>query len=163
VAKSRIVTVGELIERLSSSLNRQAERCGASLAVEDPGAMAGLRVSADPSAVEQIMSNLVDNACKYGCGDDGRVHLQATSDGRSVVLTVRDHGPGIARGEARRIFRPFRKSAQEAARSAPGVGLGLALSRELARRMGGDLRLANPGHPGACFVLSLPQARRPGG
>jgi signal transduction histidine kinase len=153
-----VVGVGELVDRLSSSLSRQAERCGAALMVEDPGAMAGLQVSADPSAVEQVMSNLVDNACKYGCGDDGRVHLQATCDGRSVLLTVRDHGPGIARSEARRIFRPFRKSAREAAHSAPGVGLGLALSRELARNMGGDLRLANPGRPGACFALSLPKA-----
>jgi signal transduction histidine kinase len=161
LARTEVVSLGELVDRLSCSLSRQAERCGAVLAVEHPGTAAGITVSADPSAVEQVMSNLVDNACKYGCGEDRRVHLQASCDGRAVLLTVRDHGPGIARAETRRIFRPFRKSAREAAHSAPGVGLGLALSRELARAMGGDLRLANPGAPGALFVLSLPRAASP--
>jgi signal transduction histidine kinase len=159
VARTEVANVGDLMARLASDLGRQAERCGADFIVEEPGATAELKVQADPSAVEQIMSNLVDNACKYACEEDRRVHLQAASDGRSVLLSVRDHGPGIARSEARRVFRPFRKSAHDAANSAPGVGLGLALSRQLARSMGGDLRLANPGRPGACFVLSLPKAR----
>jgi signal transduction histidine kinase len=158
VAKTEVIRVGDMMDRLASDLGRQVERLGAALICEEPGALADMRVEADPSAVEQIMSNLLDNACKYACEDDPRVHLQATGDGRSILLTVRDHGPGIPRAEARRIFRPFRKSAREAANSAPGVGLGLALSRQLARSMGGDLRLANPGHAGACFVLCLRKA-----
>ena len=60
--------------------------------------------------------------------------------------------------ESRRLFRPFSKSARDAADSAPGVGLGLALSRRLARSMGGDLRLDRDVKDGTCFVLTLPRA-----
>ena len=56
----------------------------------------------------------------------------------------------------RRLFRPFSKSAHDAAQSAPGVGLGLALSRRLARALGGDLRLHENGPLGACFALTIP-------
>jgi signal transduction histidine kinase len=59
---------------------------------------------------------------------------------------------------ARRLFKPFAKSAEEAAVSAPGVGLGLALSRRLARAMGGELILDPAVKDGACFVLRLPLA-----
>ncbi len=71
-------------------------------------------------------------------------------------LTVSDHGPGIDAREARRLFRPFHKSARDAAQSAPGVGLGLALSRRLARAIGGDLRAVRTGAGGAAFCLRLP-------
>jgi signal transduction histidine kinase len=59
--------------------------------------------------------------------------------------------------EARRLFRPFHKSARDAAQSAPGVGLGLALSRRLARAIGGDLRLESTPGEGATFALRLPR------
>jgi signal transduction histidine kinase len=106
--------------------------------------------------VEQILLNLVDNACKYAQGaTDRRIHLAADrTDGR-LLLGVRDHGPGIAAAEAKRLFRPFSKSAREAAHTAPGIGLGLALSRRLARGMGGDLRL-DDADGGARFTLTLP-------
>jgi len=71
---------------------------------------------------------------------------------------MRDHGPGIEPREARRLFRPFTKSARDAANSAPGVGLGLALCRRLARAMGGELDLASVPGAGACFTLRLRQA-----
>jgi len=70
---------------------------------------------------------------------------------------VKDHGPGIPREQGRRLFEPFSKSSQEAASSAPGVGLGLALSRRLAQAMRGDLTL-EPTQNGACLVLALQPA-----
>ena len=73
-------------------------------------------------------------------------------------LAVRDYGPGIPSSETRELFKPFRKSARRAAESSPGVGLGLALSRRLARRMHGDLVIDSSAETGACFVLSLPMA-----
>jgi signal transduction histidine kinase len=119
---------------------------------------AGAVVRADASAVEQILFNLVDNACKYAAGaTDKRIHLVAEAAGSRAVLKVCDHGPGISAREARRLFRPFSKSARDAANSAPGVGLGLALSRRLAREMGGDLTLIPRPDDGACFALFLPQ------
>ena len=70
-----------------------------------------------------------------------------------MSFRVSDHGPGIPKGEQRRLFSPFSKSAQRAATSAPGVGLGLALSRQLARTMRGELRF-EAGADGASFTLT---------
>jgi signal transduction histidine kinase len=126
-------------------------------------------VKCDPSAVEQILFNLVDNACKYAANGSPAANANecelllsvsqaagGANRGR-VELRLADHGPGISREERRRIFQPFRKSAQDAAHSAPGVGLGLSLSRRLARDMNGELEY-EPRPDGACFVLTLPLA-----
>jgi signal transduction histidine kinase len=129
------------------------------LVVEAGEGTDSLAVRADPAAVEQILLNLVDNACKYAVGaDDKRIHLESFRDDRSGLFRVRDHGPGVAADARQRLFRPFSKSARDAAHSKPGVGLGLALSRQLARDMGGDLRLDERVADGACFVLTLPCA-----
>ncbi len=114
-------------------------------------------VRANPSAVEQILLNLVDNAGKYaGAAPDKRIHLSFRRADGAIDLRVRDHGPGISGAASRRLFRSFSKSAHDAANSAPGVGLGLALSRRLARDMGARLRLDKTVTDGACFVLTLP-------
>jgi len=68
---------------------------------------------------------------------------------------VRDQGPGLSDVARRRLFQPFSKSDHEAAASAPGLGLGLALCRSLARAQGGDLEVESP-PSGAAFVLTLP-------
>jgi len=108
--------------------------------------------------VEQILFNLVDNACKYAAPGAAEkiIHLDALPGGKFAMLRVRDHGQGISEQGARTLFQPFSKSAHEAAHSAPGVGLGLALCRRLSRSMGGDLRLDRLVKGGACFVLTLP-------
>ena len=120
------------------------------------------RIKVDLTAVEQILFNLVDNACKYArpADDEPRIiHIEAeareTGTGRMAMLRVRDHGRGISKREERRLFRPFEKSATDAAHSAPGVGLGLALCRKLARALGGELHLCRES-AGGCFVLTLP-------
>ena len=82
--------------------------------------------------------------------------MTGSADGRRAVVAVHDDGPGVAADEGKRLFRPFHKSATEAAHSQPGVGLGLALSRRLAKALGGSLELSNPGEPGAEFRLELP-------
>ena len=71
-------------------------------------------------------------------------------------IAIQDLGPGIPADEKRRLFRPFHKSSEEAAQSAPGVGLGLALPRRLARDLGGNLRLDHHTASGARFCLRLP-------
>jgi len=79
-----------------------------------------------------------------------------------VEIVVADHGPGLALSDRWRLFRSFSKTAEEAAMSAPGIGLGLALSRRLARDMGGDLRLDDEYTGGARFVLTLPRGELKG-
>lgn len=110
---------------------------------------------ANPSAVEQILVNLIDNACKYAAGTgDHRICLTAYREARHLVLRVRDHGPGLP--ASRKRFRPFDKTVQEAAHSAPGIGLGLALSRRLAKQMGGRLDVDRTITDGAALLLRLP-------
>jgi K+-sensing histidine kinase KdpD len=126
--------------------------------VDSDEAALGTVVHVDASAVEQILFNLVDNACKYAAptASEKIIHLEALPDGKFAMLRVRDHGQGISAEGAKRLFQPFSKSAHEAALTAPGVGLGLALCRRLSRSMGGDLRLETLAKGGACFVLTLP-------
>lgn len=108
------------------------------------------------AAVEQILMNLVDNACKYAASaEDRTIDITASVDQDAGWIRVHDHGPGIPASERHMLFRPFHKSAHQAADSAPGVGLGLSLSRRLAREMGGDLWLDTGVTEGACFVLRL--------
>ena len=83
--------------------------------------------------------------------------MSASAVDGKVLLTVRDYGPGLQPAPDR-LFRPFTKSVHEAANTAPGLGLGLALSRRLARSMAGDLRLDAGVTDGACFVVTLPAA-----
>jgi signal transduction histidine kinase len=151
--------LAELLARSEERLRTRAEQCEFRWQVSVAEDAAEAPVAVDPGAVEQILFNLVDNACKHGGGEAGAaIVLSAERRGRNVLLRVRDNGRGVAAGEARRLFRPFARSAREAAESVPGVGLGLALSRRLARQLGGDLRLENPGKPGASFLLTLPTA-----
>lgn len=157
--RPQATTLGELLERVGERLSQRAAQSGMRLEVEtgDTRQTSAARLCVDVSAVDQVLFNLVDNACKFCANaDDRRIHLGAAHVGGSVVLSLSDHGPGIEAQDARRLFRPFTKSAHEAAHTAPGVGLGLALSRRLVRSMGGDLSIDTRHDGGARFVLTLP-------
>lgn len=149
---------GQLLAPIADRLAGYAAQAGMQLAVEIDEEVKEVPVMANSPALEQILVNLVDNACKYAKGaKDRRIHLTATRLGDRMELRLRDHGPGISAAERSRLFRAFSKSAAAAAQSAPGIGLGLALSRRLARGMQGELFCGNlPLSEGACFVLLLP-------
>jgi signal transduction histidine kinase len=152
------VPLGQLLERSRESLEALARRAGMELAVTLPPLAAATVVRCNADAAGQVLLNLVDNARKYAASaEDRRIELAAAVENGTVEIRVRDHGPGVPTGEVRRLFRAFGKSAQQAAKTAPGVGLGLALSRRLARDMRGDLRYERAAEGGACFVLSLPR------
>jgi len=154
------VTLDQLVESLADRLASRAEGAGMELVVEKDHGVSEIMVRVNTSAAEQILFNLVDNGCKYAAGAaDKRIHLAVQQDGEVVRVSLRDHGPGVSPSARRRLFRPFSKSAREAAQTAPGVGLGLALSRRLARDMDGDLRLDESVTDGACFVLTLPSVQ----
>jgi signal transduction histidine kinase len=151
------IKLEDIIERAKEQLARRAEQAGMNISIEPKGDSFSAKVMADVSAVERILFNLVDNACKYASdASDKTIHLQTTTEKDAAVIRIRDHGPGVPGTDEGQLFKPFHKSAKEAANSAPGVGLGLALSHRLAREMGGDLYLDRSIKTGACFVLKLP-------
>lgn len=151
--------IAVLIDGMQSRLKERAQRANLDLVVDISADLRPLAIRGEAQAVERILVNLVDNACKYAAtASDRRLHLTITRHGGLAAFSVRDHGPGIAPDLRRRLFTPFAKSAAEAATTAPGIGLGLALSRRLARQLGGDLRCDAPADGGAAFVLELPIA-----
>ncbi|MCK4340179.1 MAG: HAMP domain-containing histidine kinase [Phycisphaerae bacterium] len=156
-ARVESIPLSELLYQVRDRLTDRAAQAGMTLSIEPLSQpLAEVYVHAAASQVDQILFNLVDNACKYAAAADTKqIHITAERRGETLSLRVRDHGPGIPPGEVDRLFQPFHKSAREAAHSAPGVGLGLALSRRLARGMGGDLRQIQTAGDGACFELVL--------
>jgi signal transduction histidine kinase len=149
------ISVEKLLDIATGRLADRAAQAGLALAIEAQDEVMRQAVLADPAIVEQILFNLLDNACKYASTAAAKtLHLSAETIKGTASIRLRDHGPGVSSAGQRRLFQPFHKSANEAANSAPGVGLGLALSKRLAREMGGDLRYEANGQ-GACFALSL--------
>jgi signal transduction histidine kinase len=158
-AQVETIPLEMILKRTEERLRRRAEQAGLSLELPAGDELLAQPVRTDAAAVEQILFNLVDNAGKYAASAaDRRLHIESDSKGSHAVLRVRDHGPGISAQDRRHLFKPFRKSSERAAHSAPGVGLGLALSRRLARTLGGDLRLDPTAKDGASIELTLPWA-----
>jgi signal transduction histidine kinase len=155
-APRETIAARDLTQRVSSRLEARAQEAGLQLQVDCDAEKA--QVTTDVGAFEQILFNLVDNACKYAAHSaDKRLHLEVAAEPRQVVWRFRDHGPGIPQASRKRLFQPFTKSVHEAAATAPGVGLGLALSRRLAKELGGELRLESSGSEGTTFALRLPK------
>ena len=120
-------------------------------------AAAPVQVMADRARVEQIADNLLKNAARYSHAQ-ARIEVAVTADAerRAGVLRVRDEGPGVDPAERERIFERFARGSS--ARGVPGSGIGLYVSRELARRMGGRLLLEESSLSGSVFALELPLA-----
>ena len=144
----------DLLARVAPALEGRAERAGMTLQLASPPAAT---VGADADKVERILLNLVDNACKYaGESEDRRITIDAEARDGVLTIGVRDRGPGVPASERRRIFGAFHRARRDQDSASPGLGLGLALSRGLAREMGGELSLAEHPGPGASFELRLP-------
>jgi signal transduction histidine kinase len=114
----------------------------------------------------QILMNLIDNALKYGRPAEERpagppdaedcIEVRCGRRSDRVEITVADRGPGVPEAERERIFERFGRGAAAARTRAPGLGLGLALGRETARLMGGDINVAPRPGGGSVFTLELP-------
>jgi signal transduction histidine kinase len=151
------VAVPDLLEQVRSTWQARCQDAGKELAVAN--ALDGPAVLfTDAELVQQVLANLIDNACKYSRhAADNRVWLRARRAGPArLVLEVEDRGPGVPPRERRAIFRPFRRGRGVDA-TAGGVGLGLALAERWAGLLGGRLTLhPGAGGAGACFRLELP-------
>jgi len=113
---------------------------------------------ADRRKVEQILLNLLSNAVKY-TAPGGRLTWSCSAAGERARLTIRDTGRGIPADRLEDIFEPFVQVGRGFARPDEGAGLGLAISRDLARAMGGDLMVESEPNVGSAFTLVLPRAR----
>ncbi len=110
-------------------------------------------VDVDSLGIERVLTNLIDNALKYG----DKAHVRVFQDGTDVVTEVEDEGPGLPAEELERVFLPFYRSDHSRNLNKTGIGLGLAVSRSIARAHGGDINLS-PGDQGLRVQLRLPRA-----
>jgi len=117
----------------------------------------GLLVRADREKVEQILVNLMTNAIKF-TQPHGEIVLECSTAGDLVTVRVTDTGRGIPADKLSAIFEPFVQVARSATAPNEGVGLGLAISRDLSRAMGGDLVAESVMGEGSTFTLTLPAA-----
>jgi two-component system sensor histidine kinase HupT/HoxJ len=116
-------------------------------------------VLSDRDGLGQVLSNLIENAIGAVTGrDHGRISIAAhrADAGRRIEVLVRDNGPGIPAQNREAIFEPFFTTNSRGA----GLGLGLAIAREIAESMGGSLRLGDPSGEGAELILTLPAAQK---
>ena len=150
------VTVESVLARAEAIVASQFEAAGIAYARE-PGP-AGLSVCADPDRLQQILLNLLGNASKF-TPSGGTVSVRWSKDGERVHIAVVDTGRGIPAEALSRIFEPFVQVNREIdARKQRGMGLGLAISRELARAMRGDIAVESVVGQGSTFTVSLPAA-----
>lgn len=115
-------------------------------------------VAFDRDALLQVVLNLVDNAFKYAASaTDKTITLSARLDGKEVVLSVRDHGPGVEKEHLRHVFEPFYRGENELTRKTKGTGIGLALVQGLVDRMGGKVSGKNLADGGFRVDIALAQ------
>jgi signal transduction histidine kinase len=151
--RSEPVELSEVLRSVVAEMDARIEGEGRSLMVADGGD--GLALG-DPGNVARIVRILLDNALRH-TPPPGAVRVEYVAPGDLVGIAVEDDGPGVAAEDRERIFARFTRGAPA---EPGGFGLGLAIGREMARRMGGDLALEDTA-AGARFVLTLPRAAPP--
>ena len=142
--------LNEIAATAVAAIQHQIDERGITVTIQRPMP----RVVSDRLAVEQILSNLIENATKYlQPGRPGEITVTASSEGGRVAVCVTDNGRGIAASDHQRVFDLFRRSG---AQDQPGEGIGLAHVRALAYRLGGTIDLQSVLGQGSTFRLDLP-------
>jgi signal transduction histidine kinase len=146
------VDVADVVRRTVEAIEAQLSE-PVDVDVEIPPELAP--ASGDADRIQQVMVNLLDNAVKYGAAP---VRVRIESANGHVRISVADSGPGITLADQERIFEKFYRADPQHTRTPSGSGLGLYISRELVRRMGGRLGVTSEPGQGATFVVELPRA-----
>ncbi len=139
------LSVDQLLQNTIQRCQARAESSSMKLQVNIAPSANEAEIETSADLVDQIVFNLVDNACKYACESQRpSVELSVNVEGKWLMIRVRDYGPGIDSLMVKRLFRPFSRSSDETAGTAAGVGLGLSLSRQLAKQLLGRLEYQLP-------------------
>lgn len=112
----------------------------------------------DPSRVQQILTNLIDNACKHG-GAQGEIVVEVFAEADDAVVRVSDSGAGIPPEDIERIFHRFYRVDRSRSQQVPGTGLGLAIAKHLVAGHGGGIRAFNRAGGGATFEVRFPRPK----
>ncbi|MCK9591014.1 MAG: ATP-binding protein [Methanoregula sp.] len=142
--------LADVIRDVKNTYGLSAHDRGLVLNIEIPGPVT---VTSDDRRIKQIIMNLVSNAIKFT--DEGSVDLTVEQKGSAVQVRVSDTGIGIGKEDLKQLFRPFGRIAVPG-RLAEGTGLGLYLSKKLARFLGGDITVESELHKGSVFTFSFP-------
>ncbi|HKI03392.1 MAG TPA: ATP-binding protein [Thermoanaerobaculia bacterium] len=152
--RKELVSLDTVLQRAVEGTRPLIESRGHELSVELPAET--VRLEADPTRIEQVISNLLNNAAKYTM-PGGRVWVSAAREGDEAVIRVRDSGIGVPPDVLDRVFEPFVQSDGSLARSDGGLGVGLTLVRSLVEMHGGQVSASSPGlGQGSEFVIRLP-------
>ena len=149
------LALAALLGEVRGLIEPQVTARGLRFELEPPPA--GVTLFADRERTLQVLLNLLGNAMKFT--ERGHVLLRAQVEGDGVAIAVEDTGRGIPADKLEAIFDPFVQAARSSAER-EGVGLGLAISRELARAMGGDITVRSTPGAGSTFTLQLPRQPR---
>ncbi|MBO9654786.1 MAG: HAMP domain-containing protein [Agrobacterium tumefaciens] len=131
----KTIDIGRLLGEIVSELSDLGHADALDFTAPD----APMTIKAAPHALKRALRNLVLNAVTHG----KKAHIDLTGDDREIVVTIRDEGPGIPQELLGRVFEPFFRVDLARRKSIPGVGLGLAIAREIIERFGGTITIAN--------------------
>ena len=149
------VNLPRLIDEVVGTAGQLAEKNNNRLVVNSADAIGPLR--ADPMRLKQVLLNLLSNACKFTNEGEVALRVRRVADGRDwIELAVADTGIGLTTEQQSKLFQDFTQADLLTARRYGGTGLGLALSRKLARMMGGDVTVASEPGKGSIFTVRLP-------
>lgn len=155
----REVSLQELVQEALEACAPLLEEYGHRLTVHLPEA--ALWVRADPGRLTQVLSNLLVNAAKY-TPSGGQVAVRGMARSEQAQLEIQDSGAGLAADELEHIFEPYAQVEQHQAMARGGLGLGLALARQLVELHGGQIRASSPGLGlGSTFSVTLPLCSPP--
>jgi two-component system OmpR family sensor kinase len=148
------VPVGDIVAAAVAAVRPKALRRSIDLTIERP---ADLLVTTAPVAAQVALANILDNAVKFS-PPGGQVRIVVTAGRQEAVIAISDCGPGVAPDEAAQLFERFYRGKASRSAGAPGVGLGLAISRALVERQGGRISVDTRPDAGATFSVRLPRA-----
>jgi len=147
--KSQLADLGDLVRDAANACARARRGGEDRLALEAPS---GVLLAVKASALRRCVTNLIDNAFKHG----RRVRVSLALEARFAEVHVDDDGPGIALDKREEAFRPFHRLGEGRNLQSGGVGLGLAIARDIARAHGGDLLLSESPDAGLRATIRLP-------